>query len=215
AQAAGNARELPAGWCHCRCRTRRRTNLSPRANEAVGFDRVADRVVVDAEGGGDGADPPVLRVVEAADLRALLRRDHGSPSAPRRGTGAHVGQRRVAHEAAGAATARTARAGDGARDIGIVSVLLAARVVDGRRGDDAGGAGVVGSLMRHFLPPGPVARLARGVVQTPTAAVLVASAGGAERRPPRLLRARRRAVAIAAIAVTAEEGDAGGVDTRG
>jgi len=125
-----------------------------------------------------------------------------------------VGQRRVAHEAAGAATARTARAGDGARDIGIVSVLLAARVVDGRRGDDAGGAGVVGSLMRHFLPPGPVARLARGVVQTPTAAVLVASAGGAERRPPRLLRARRRAVAIAAIAVTAEEEDAAAVDTR-
>src|SRR5438045_1459846 len=50
---------------------------------------------------------------------------------------------RLAHEAAGAATARTARAGDGTRDIGIVSVLLAARVVDGQRGDDAGGAGVV------------------------------------------------------------------------
>src|SRR5207244_9266358 len=111
-----------------------RTNRGPRANGAVGFDRGAARVVVAAEGGGDGADPPVLRVVEAADLRALLRRDHRSPSAPRRGTGAHVGQRRVAHEAAGAATARTARAGDGTRDIGIVSVLLAARVVDGRRG---------------------------------------------------------------------------------
>ena len=123
-------------------------------------------------------------------------------------------ERRVAHEAPAAATARTARAGDGTRDIGIVSVLLAAYGVGGRRGDDAGGAGVVGSLMRHFLPPGPVARLACGVVQTPATAALVASAGGVERRPPRLLRTWRRAVAIAAIAVTAEEEDTAAVDAR-
>jgi hypothetical protein len=56
------------------------------------------------------------------------------------GTWTHVGQCRVAHEATAAATARTARAGDGTRDLGIMSVLLAACLVGGRREDDAGGA---------------------------------------------------------------------------
>ena len=44
-------------------------------------------------------------------------------------------------------TAATAQRGDGASEIGIETILLAARR---RRGDDAGRAEARGSLMRHF-----------------------------------------------------------------
>ena len=97
---------------------------------------------------------------------------------------------------------------------GIVSVLLAARRRDRRRGDDAGRDDVGGRLMRHFLLPGPVARLASSVAKATAAPVLVPPAGGAQRRLPRLHATRPSAVAIAAIAVAAEEEDAAAVDPR-
>lgn len=68
--------------------------------------------------------------------------------------------------------------------------------------------------MRHFLLARSIACLARGVVQAAPTAVLIASAGGAQRRPPCLLRTRRCAIPIAAIAVPAEEEDAAAVDAR-
>ncbi len=58
----------------------RRADLRPGANEAVGLDRVADRVVVDAELGRDGADAPVLGVEQPADVRALRGVDHRATS---------------------------------------------------------------------------------------------------------------------------------------
>jgi len=44
---------------------------------SVVHDRGADRVMVDAEGRGDGADLPMLAVIEAPNLGVLLGRDHG------------------------------------------------------------------------------------------------------------------------------------------
>src|SRR5581483_3455323 len=104
-------------------------------------------------------------------------------------------------EAAAATAASTPRVTDGTRDVGIGRVLLAARRVGGRRGDDAGHDVGLGSLMRHFLPAGSVTRLARGVVKPPPAAVLVPPASGAPGRPARLLAAGLETVAIAAVAV--------------
>ena len=42
--------------------------------------------MVDAEGGGDGADLPVLAVIEAANLGVLLGRDHGASPGTRDGS---------------------------------------------------------------------------------------------------------------------------------
>ena len=49
-------------------------------------DRRAHGVMVDAEGRGDGADLPVLAVIEAANLGVLLGRDHGAPPGTRDGS---------------------------------------------------------------------------------------------------------------------------------
>jgi hypothetical protein len=59
-------------------------------------DRRAHGVMVDAEGRGDGADLPVLAVIEPSDLGVLLGRDHGaSPPRTRDGPArAVVGARR-------------------------------------------------------------------------------------------------------------------------
>lgn len=122
-----------------------------------------------------------------------------------------MGERRVADESTGASTANTPERRDGASVIGIGSVLLAARR---RRGDDAERDDARGSLMRHFLRPGPVARLARGVMQSTATPVLVASAGGAQGRLPRLHATGPTAVAITAIAVAAEEEDAAAINPR-
>jgi hypothetical protein len=125
-----------------------------------------------------------------------------------------VDERGVADEPTGAATAGAPKWGDRARAIGIVSVLLAARRGDRRREDDAGRDGALGSLMRHFLSPGAVARLARGVVPATAATMLVPSPGGAQRRLPRLPAARSAAIAIATIAVATQEKDAPAVRAR-
>src|SRR5256712_3412619 len=61
--------------------------------------------------------------------------------------------------------------------------------------------------MRHFLAPGAVARLAGGVMEAPAAAVLIAVAGRLPGGVPGAVRARPRAIAIAAIAAPAEEED--------
>ena len=51
----------------------------PRRTPCVSFTmRRADGVMVDAEGRGDGADLPVLAVIEPTNLGVLLGRDHGA-----------------------------------------------------------------------------------------------------------------------------------------
>ena len=47
------------------------------------IERGGDRLMVDAELGGDGADAPVLGVIEAANLGVLRGRDHARPQATR------------------------------------------------------------------------------------------------------------------------------------
>ena len=164
-----------------------------------------------AEGGGDGADAPVLGVEEAPDLGVLRRGDHGRPSAPRR-AGPHVDERGVPDEAAAATTAGAAeRTGDwlmAKLDMrhGLLGVARA-RGRWRRRRQDAGGVARRGSLMRHFLAAGPIAALPSGVLQAAAPAVLIAAPGGAPRRAPRLLGTAPGAVAIAAITVAAEEED--------
>lgn len=125
-----------------------------------------------------------------------------------------MGERRVADESPRAVTADTPEWGDGASVIGIVSVLLAARRRDRRHGDDAGRDDAWGSLMRHFLLPGPIARLPDGVVQATAATVLVPPPGRVQRRLPRLHATGPPAVAIPAIAVAAEEEDAAALGPR-
>jgi hypothetical protein len=132
---------------------------------------------MDAQRGGDRADAPVLGVIEPPDLCALLGRDHRRGSAPRRGRRPHMDQRGVPDEPAAAPTARAPGSGDGTNDVGIGDLLLAARRVEERRRHDAGRGGRRGSLMRHFLPAGAIPRLARDVVQSAAAAVLISSAG--------------------------------------
>jgi hypothetical protein len=61
--------------------------------------------------------------------------------------------------------------------------------------------------MRHILVPGPVSGLPRGVVEAAGPAVLIAAAGGSERGLPGVAGTGAGAVAIAAIAVPAEEED--------
>ena len=56
------------------------------ARARVVRDRRAHGVMVDAEGGGDGADLPVLAEIEAANLGVLLGRDHGAPPGTRDGS---------------------------------------------------------------------------------------------------------------------------------
>jgi hypothetical protein len=68
--------------------------------------------------------------------------------------------------------------------------------------------------MRHFLPARAVPGLPGRVSEAATPALLVALAGGAPRRPPRLLATRAATVAIAAIAVATEEKDAAAVGAR-
>jgi hypothetical protein len=63
----------------------------------------------------------------------------------------------------------------------------------------------VGSLMRHILAAGTVARLAGGVAKPAPAALLRAEAGVVERASPRLARADRRAVPLPAVAPRTEE----------
>src|SRR5690606_15268012 len=52
------------------------TAAAPR-EDRVPVDGGGDRLMMDAEVGGDGAHAPVLGVVEAADLGALRGADHG------------------------------------------------------------------------------------------------------------------------------------------
>ncbi|MDR2155110.1 MAG: hypothetical protein LBE78_08815 [Burkholderiaceae bacterium] len=59
--------------------------------------------------------------------------------------------------------------------------------------------------MRHFLLFGPVSALALRVGHAPARAGLVTPAGGAQRQAPRLIGARARAVALAPVAVAANE----------
>jgi hypothetical protein len=59
--------------------------------------------------------------------------------------------------------------------------------------------------MRHFLLPGPVTALAFGVGVTAAQAVLIAATRGTDRLSAGLVGAPRGAVAVAAIAVAANE----------
>ena len=191
---------------------RARADLRARTDEAL--DGHPDRVVMHAERGGDGADAPVLGVIESADLRALLGRDHARASAPPRGAWAHVHQRGMPHKAARATAARASRAGDGTSDLGIVNLLLAARGVEERRRHDAARGDRWGSLMRHFLRAGAIPGLARGVVEPAPATVLIPPSGGPPRGLPRPLRTGFGAVAVAAIAAATQEKDAPAVAAR-
>jgi hypothetical protein len=89
-----------------------------------------------------------------------------------------VDQRGVTDEAAGAPAAGAGQPDDRTRDLGIGSLLVATRLGGERRRDDARADRVGGSLMRHFLPPRSIPRLARRMVQAPAAVGLVAAAGG-------------------------------------
>ncbi len=64
----------------------RRAARAPAHALRVVRDRRADGVMVDAEGGGDGADLPMLAVIEATDLGVLLGRDHGESPGTRDGS---------------------------------------------------------------------------------------------------------------------------------
>ena len=59
--------------------------------------------------------------------------------------------------------------------------------------------------MRHFRPTCPVAALPSGVGETAPTAALIPSPGGLERLAPGWLRAPRTAVAIAPVAVAADQ----------
>ena len=70
-------RERVADDGQVRIELRRAARATPHALRVV-HDRRADGVMVDAEGRGDGADLPVLAVIEPANLGVLLGRDHGA-----------------------------------------------------------------------------------------------------------------------------------------
>ena len=122
-------------------------------------------------------------------------------------------QRGVPDEPAAATTARASRAGDETNAVGIED-LLAARRVEERRRHDAGRADRRGSLMRHFLVAGAIARLARGVVEPAATTVLISLPGRVQRGASRAPRTGVGAVPVAAIAVTAQEKDAAAVKPR-
>ena len=62
-----------------------------------------------------------------------------------------------------------------------------------------------GTVMRHFVPSHAVAALAFGVGGSPTIAGLIPPPGRAHRGRTGLLRTAARAIAVAAIAVTADQ----------
>lgn len=66
------------------------------------------------------------------------------------------------------------------------------------------GVGQRGTLMRHFLLSRPITALSFGMAFAAAAALLIAASRRAQRRPARLISARRTAIAIAPITVTAE-----------
>ena len=68
-----------------RIELRRAARAAPHALRVV-HDGRADRLMVDAEGRGDGADLPVLAVIEPANLGVLLGRDHGASPRTRDGS---------------------------------------------------------------------------------------------------------------------------------
>lgn len=179
------------------------------------------------QGAGDGADAPVLGVEEPANLRAQLGRDHGQRASGAQGAGprGQMGEGRVPHEVARSATARAANGGGaGSRQIGLVMMrvlLVTARrgLRTGRRREHHAGAdGAGGSLLRHFLfvgaLAGPIPCLPGRMPQPPRAPVLIAAAALAYGRTARPPGARRRAVAIAPIAVPTEKEHAPAIAAR-
>jgi len=151
---------------------------------AVGGHGRPDGVRVHSELGGDGADLPVLGVVEAADLGGLLGGDHLS-SLP------------LLDEPA------PAPADDAADAPGSGSWLdrIQLRDAAGQRPPRA-------TLIRHAAgQPEAVGALAVGVVETSLGALLVAAVGGPALLAPRDLTARGAAVALAPVAGAADEED--------
>jgi hypothetical protein len=170
---------------------------------------------MDAEVAGDGADAPVLGVEEAANLGAVLGRDHRGASSSAE-PAAHVRQGLVADEAPAPTTAGAAD-GRGQRNtrisLGMASLLLVvarnAERARRRRGNDAAVGGALGSRMRHCLraegPTGPILRLPGGMTKPAWTAMLITAAGVAQRRVASSLGARPGTVAIASITVPTEE----------
>ena len=85
---AGILRERLAHEGQVRIELRRPTRAAPH-RLPIG-DRGPDRLMVDAEVGGDGADLPVFAVVEAANLGVLFGGDHRTPLRTRDGSASAV-----------------------------------------------------------------------------------------------------------------------------
>src|ERR1700682_3205979 len=63
----------------------RRAVATARQGPRIVRDRGAHGVMVDVEGGGDGADLPVFAEIQATNLRVLVGRDYGAPPGTRDG----------------------------------------------------------------------------------------------------------------------------------
>jgi len=197
-----------------------------RPGEALGGQRPADGVGVQAELGGDGAHPPVLGEEEPTDLGDLLRGNHGRPPAAslRRRTGGSGGAPvwpllvpadelapAAAHPATGPRIGGGITVGGGWSGLCIAASWPAGRADHGHRRErvrqeDATGRKAGGSVMRHaHRAPRSVGPLAIAVVEPAFGALLMAPARGAETASAPFLAARRTAVGVPTITRTAEE----------
>ena len=147
-------------------------------------DRRAHGVMVDAEGGGDGADLPVLAEIEAANLGVLLGRDHGASPGTRDGSGQGGGRSQ--------ALSRPQTIQRNAPTRGAVGTGS----VDVSAGSVASGAGAAGSLIPHA---GAIRALMIAMIEAAFGTAPMALARGADRSPARGRATRRRAIRVAAI----------------
>ena len=156
-------------------------------------DRGAHGVMVDAEGRGDGADLPVLAVIEAANLGVLLGRDHGASPGTRDGS---------------------ARAVEGARRFPGRRPCIATRPPGARSAPDPSSCppavwraapARLGSLIPHA---GAIRALVIAMIEAAFGAAPMALARGADRRAARRRATRRRAIRVAAITRRADREEA-------
>ena len=129
-------------------------------------DRGAHGVMVDAEGGGDGADLPVFAEIEAANLGVLLGRDHGAPPGTRDGSRQGGGR---SHALSRPQTIHRNAPARGA--VGDASVDVSA-------GSVTGGAAAAGSLIPHA---GAIRALMIPVIEAAFGTDPMAPARGADR----------------------------------
>ncbi len=135
--------------------------------------------------GCDGAELPVLAVVEPSDLGVLRARDHRPSSCER-------GRAPAWRSATGSAGRRPGTGWPAARAPGRRRARGVCR-----------GPGCGGSVIRHALP-GAVGALPVAVVEASLGAALIAGSGGSDRPAAGGRAAPRRAVGVAAVARRAD-----------